>query len=199
MKLPLLCFIVAIATAPLRAATLVDDHFTSPKLAGRELAPGRGTWQIADGAATCTQDDALYEKNKSHGPIIWYDAPFTDGTIRFSVRAQKVKQFVVTLNNDQGHLFRVVAGQFPLAVHVWKEQSHEARADNLPAKDAPKLPEDAWVQVELTFAGDQCTITLGDTFKQTFTHPTIAKKKTKFGLGFAYGTVSLRNVSIATP
>jgi hypothetical protein len=198
MKFTVLLALAGLAL-PLSAATLVEDNFSSPKLAGRELAPGRGTWRIADGVATCTQDDALYEKNQNHGPILWYDAPFTDGTIRFAVRAQKVRQFIVTLNDEKGHLFRVVAGQFPLAVHVWKEQGHDARADNLPVKGGPKLAEDTWVPVELTFAGDQCTISFGDTFKQTVTHPTIGKRKAKFGLGFANGTLALRNISIITP
>ncbi|EDY20124.1 hypothetical protein CfE428DRAFT_2048 [Chthoniobacter flavus Ellin428] len=203
MKLPHLLGVLALVftfTAPLSfAGTLVDDHFTAPQLAGRDLSPGRGVWTVADGMATCTQDDALYEKNKNHGPIMWYNATFTDGTVRFAIRAEKVKMFIFTLNDDKGHVFRFVVGQNPLSVHAWKEQGHDAKADTMPVKDAPKLPEGEWVQAELKFEGDHCTLSFGDTFKQTVEHPSIAKPKTKVGLAFAFGTLSVRDVSVVTP
>ncbi len=203
MKLsPLLSALVLAFTAivPLATAgTLVDDHFTSPQLAGRDLSPGRGVWTIADRVATCTQDDALYEKNKNHGPILWYNTIFTDGTVRFAIRGEKVKMFIFTLNDDKGHVFRFVVGQNPLSVHAWKEQGAEAKADTMPVKDAPKLPEGTWVPVELKFEGDHCTVSFGDSFKQTVTHPSIAKQKTKLGLGFAFGALSIRDVAVVTP
>jgi hypothetical protein len=203
MKLPHLFSALALAltvSAPFAVAgTLVDDHFTSPTLAGRDLSPARGVWTIANGVATCTQDDALYEKNKNHGPILWYNTTFTDGTVRFAVRSEKVKTFIFTLNDDKGHVFRFVVGQNPLSVHAWKEQGPEAKPDTMPVKDAPKLADGAWVQAELKFEGDHCTLAFGDSFKQTVTHPSIAKQKTKLGLGFAFGTLAIRDVSVVTP
>lgn len=181
------------------AAPLVDDKFTDPQLPGRDLSPARGVWKLAGGVATCTQDDALYTKNKDHGPIIWYGAAFTDATVRFAIRAEKVKQFVFTLNDDQGHVFRYVLGGSPLVVRAWKEQGHEAKPDALPVQDGPKLVEGAWVQAELKFAGDRCTVALGSDFSQTFQHPAIARKKTKLGLGFTHGTLAVREVSIVVP
>jgi hypothetical protein len=199
MKTPLLVLALALTSLGVQAGTLVEDNFSSPVLAGRDLSPARGGWQMADGVASCTQDDALYAKNKNHGPILWYNAPLTDGTVRFSVRSDKVRQFIITLNDEKGHLFRAVIGQNPLSVHAWNEQGPDAKPDNLPVKDAPKLTDGAWTPVELKFAGDQCTISVGDGFKQTFTHPTIAKQKTKLGLGFAFGTLAIRNVSVTAP
>jgi hypothetical protein len=199
MRFPILSFAIVLVSFSLHAASLVEDNFSSPTLAGRELSPARGGWQFADGVATCTQDDALYVKNKNHGPIMWHSAPFTDGTVRFSVRPDKVRLFIVTLNDEKGHLFRASIGENPLSVHAWNEEGPEPKPDYLPAKDAPKLTDDAWTQFELKFSGDQCTITIGDSFKQTFTHPTIAKKKTKLGLAFAFGTLAIRDVSVTTP
>lgn len=201
MKLPRPCLALALVLAALPAvgATLVDDKFTSPTLAGRDLSPGRGVWKLADGVATCTQDDDLYTKNKSHGPIIWYNAKFTDATIRFAIRAEKVKQFVFTLNNDKGHVFRYTQSETVFSARAWGTQGKEAKPDAFPVKNGPKLAEGEWVQAELKFAGDQCTLQIGSDFTQTFTHPAIAKDKTKLGLGFAFGTLQVKDVSISTP
>lgn len=192
-------FTLALAAQFALAGTLIDDRFAAPTLAGRDLAPGRGIWKIADGAATCTQDDALFAKNKNHGPAMWYKTSFTDATVRFAVRAEKVREFVFTLNDEQGHVFRFVVGKTPLSVRAWKGEGHEAKAEGLRVKDAPTLPEGQWTQVELKFSGDQCAIVFGDKFKQTFTHPAIAKKKTTLGLGFSFGTLAVRDVSVVTP
>ena len=56
---------VLIGTAAF-AAKFKDD-FTQPKLEQRRAA--RGGWKFADSIARCTQNDALYKKNKDHGPI----------------------------------------------------------------------------------------------------------------------------------
>jgi hypothetical protein len=195
----LLSLLTILLATTVVAAPLVDDQFTAAQLAGRDLSPTRGIWKIAEGAATCTQDDALYTKNKNHGPILWYDAAFTDATIRFAIRASGAKQFVFTLNDDKGHVFRYVLGQTPLAVRAWKESGHDAKPDVLPVKDGPKLTDGAWIPAELKFTGDRCSLKLGDGFAQDFQHPAIARKKTRLGLGFAFGTLSVRDVSVVTP
>jgi hypothetical protein len=190
------CALIPLLAASTFAGALIDDHFTSPQLTGRDLSPGRGTWKIADGIATCTQDVALYAKNKDHGPVIWYDPAFTDATVRFAIRPEKVRNFVFTLNDEKGHVFRYVLDAKGVSVRAWKTQGHDAKPDVLPATNPPQLADDTWIQAELKFAGDRCTLKIGPDFTQTFQHPVIAKKKTKMGLGFAFGTLSVRDVSI---
>jgi hypothetical protein len=195
----LLSFLLVFAVTAV-AAPLVDDDFTSTQLSGRDLSPSRGTWKFADGVATCTQDDALYTKNKNHGPIIWYKTTFTDATVRFSVRAEKAKTFVFTLNDENGHVFRYVLTPAALAVRAWKEQGHDAKPDVLPvAKDAPMLVDGEWIPAELRFTGDRCTLKLGKNYTQEFRHPSVAKQKTALGLGFSFGTLSVRDVSVVAP
>jgi hypothetical protein len=185
--------------APLQASdTIVSDDFTKAELAGRDLAPSRGAWKIADGMATCTQDDALYAKNKDHGPVIWYDIAMTDGTIRFAVRPDKCKTFVFTLNNEKGHVFRFVMTPAGLSVRAWPTQGHDATpAALLPQKPgSPALVDDKWTEAELKFDGDRCTLSIGADFKQTFENAAIGYSKTKLGLGFSFGTLSVRDVSV---
>jgi hypothetical protein len=190
---------VMFTAVSVNAATLVEDKFDSPKKEGRDLAANRGEWKIEKGIATVTQDDKLYEKNKNHGPIMWYDATFKDATIRFAYKAEKAKQFVFTLNDDKGHVFRFIQSTNGLSVRTWLVQGKEGKPVELIAKGTktPTLPEGKWVEAVVKFEGKKCELTLGD-FKQTFEHEAIAKGKTKMGLGFAFGTLSVRDVKIET-
>ncbi len=198
---PLLSLLLAVASAAsLCAETLVEDKFTSAELPKRDLAANRGQWKLADGVATCTQDDALFAKNKDHGPVIWYDATFTDATIKFTFKAEQSKTFVFTLNDEKGHDFRFVMTPTGLSVRAWPEQGHEAKAVSLltPKPGTPALKDGIWVQAELKFEGKKCTLKLGD-FQQTFEHDAIARPRAKMGLGFSFGTLSVKDVSIVTP
>jgi hypothetical protein len=164
------------------------------------MTAARGVWKIADGIASCTQDDALYKRNKDHGPIVWYDATFTDGTVRFAYKPDGVKQFVFTLNGDKGHVFRFVHSATGLVFRGWPTPGHEAKAVSLlPAgTKTPPLKGGEWIQAELKFAGNRCTVSIGD-FHQTLEHASIGLPKSKLGLGFAFGTLSLRDVIVSTP
>ena len=62
----------------------------------------------------------------------------------------------------------------------------------------PALKDGAWTQVELKFEGKRCTIKIGD-FQQTFENDAIARTRVTMGLGFSYGTLAVRDVSVITP
>lgn len=201
-KLALFLSVFAIVTLSAKADVLVEDHFDAAKKAGRDLAAGRGKWKMADGVATCTQDDELYKKNKNHGPIMWYQAAFTDGTIHFSVKPQDCKQFVFTLNDDKGHVFRFVQNATGLSVRCWAMPGgHEAKPTVLNDKSlkTPAMKQGEWTDVELKFAGKKCTLKVSPDFQHTFENDAIAKAKAKLGLGFSFGTVSIKDVKITVP
>ncbi len=195
----LLVALSLLAVVQTHAATLLEDKFDSPKKEGRDLSANRGEWKLEKGIATCTQDDKLYEKNKNHGPIMWYSMSFKDATVRFAYKAEKAKQFVFTLNDDKGHVFRFVHSEAGLSVRAWPEQGKDAKAVALVERGAktPALPEGKWVEATVKFEGNRCELAVGD-FKKTFEHAAIAKEKTKLGLGFSYGTVSVRDVKVET-
>lgn len=191
----------ALIAASTLAGVLVDDNFSDPKLAKRDLSPSRGEWKFDGGIATCTQDDELYKKNKDHGPVIWYDTPFTDATIRFSLKPQDNKTFVFTLNNEKGHVFRFVTTKDGTSVRAWPSPGKDSKPEMLLKSSAatPKLSDGEWTPVSLQFTGTKCTLAIGAGFKQTFEHAAIANNKTKLGLGFSFGTLSLKEVKVETP
>lgn len=190
--------LVGLATSSVLGGVLIDDKFTGASQPQRNLTPGRGTWKVADGVATCTQDDQLYKKNKDHGPIMWYDAKFTDGVVQFAFKPEKCKTFVFTLNNDKGHVFRFVVTPSGLSVRAWPVQGHDAKSVGLltPKPGTPALKDGEWLVAKLKFASNRCTLSLGPDFEQTFENPAIGFDKTQLGLGFSFGTLSLRDVKV---
>ena len=192
----LVAFVLLHSALLISAEPLVDDRFTSLDLEKRQLT--RGEWKVAEGMASCTQDDALYAKYNNHGPVIWYKAPFADGTVKFSIKAEKTRNFVFTLNGETGHAFRIVMTAENMSVRVWEGESHDARNILPPSPQAPKLKDGEWITVELKFEGKKCHLKIGD-FQQTLANEAIAKKKMVMGLGFAFGTLAVKDVSITTP
>ncbi|MBX7122168.1 MAG: hypothetical protein K1X42_08555 [Opitutaceae bacterium] len=198
--LALIPLAIGVAALSGRAGVLVEDKFTALNREHRDLSPSRGIWNIADGMATCTQDDALYKKNQDHGPVIWYDVAFTDGTVRFAYKPQKTKAFFFTLNNERGHVFRFVQNDAGLSVRGWPTPGPGAKPVSYlpPGTKTPALRHGEWAQVELKFEGNRCVLSIGD-FKQTLEHPAIAQTKNKLGLGFSFGALSVRDVLVITP
>jgi hypothetical protein len=203
MRFPLLVPLVAVCliSGSVVAGTVLEDHFTAASHPQRKAPANRGEWKFADGVASCIQDDVTFAKNKNHGPVLWYDTAFTDGTVRFAFRTEKVRDFVFTLNSDGHHAFRFVQSPQGLSVRAWTGEGAEAKAESLLPKDAkaPGLTDGQWVEVAAEFSGDRCTLSIGPSFQHTFQHPAIAKKKTTLGLGFSFGTLSVRALKIVTP
>ena len=119
---------------------------------------------------------------------------------RVAFKPQGNKTFVFTLNDDTGHVFRFIQAETGLSVRAWPEQGKDAHAESLLARTVktPPLADDKWTNVNLKFAGNKCTVKVGD-FTQVVEHAAIGKEKTKLGLGFSFGTLSLKDVVIETP
>lgn len=204
MERLLLLFIACLACGfgtTANGATVLEDRFTSSSHPQRKAPATRGVWKFADGIGACTQDDATFAKNKNHGSVLWYDTAFTDGTVRFAFRAEKLREFVLTLNSEGHHAFRFVLSQSGLSVRGWSGEGHDAKPEELMPQNvkAPALADGRWTEAVLQFEGSRCTLVLGPGFKQTFEHPAIAKKKTTLGLGFSFGTLAVRDLKIETP
>lgn len=90
MKHALIFPLLLLTTLPLRAGEpLFIDPFTATNPVPERRAL-RGDWQIENGVAQVTQDDALYKKHKDHGPILFYDFPATRATYHYAVKDVKV-------------------------------------------------------------------------------------------------------------
>lgn len=184
-------FVAARATAA-EAAPLVEDSYKAETLDGRR--PTRGPWRIADGVAQCTQDDELYKKFKDHGPVVWYDAKFTDATIRFGFKPEKAKTFVFTVNGAEGHVFRFVSSATGTTILAFPPNpEHKSQALE---RGGPKLREGEWTKVSVELRGPKAVVSIGDDYQAEVEHASLARPKVVVGLGFSFGALSLRNFRI---
>lgn len=184
-----------LATAALAAdAPLLQDDFSAPQLATRRAS--RGEWKFADSAATCTQDDELYKKNKDHGPILFYDLAYTDAAIRFAVKPDAAnKTIVFTANSAEGHVFRLVFSGAGMGVRAFPPEEKDHKSISLGNEAAAKLKAGEWTNISVELRGTKATVKIGD-FTKTYEHASIARAKANLSVGFSYGTVSVKELVV---
>jgi hypothetical protein len=169
------------------------DDFSQAKLDGRCAV--RGDCKVADGMAHCTQDDELYKKNKDHGPVVWYKVPFHDATVKFSFKPEACKTFVFTINGDNGHIFRFVSTTAGTNTLVFPTDSAEHKSLAL-NRAGPPLKQGEWTDVVVEFKGEQAAVRIGRDFLTKVEHAAITQPKTTVGLGFSFGSLSVKDFSI---
>ncbi len=174
--------------------SVLKDDFSVSDFAKRRAS--RGDWKFAEGSATCTQDDALYKKNKDHGPILFYDLAYTDAVIRFAVKRDAAnKGIVFTANGAEGHVFRLVFSQAGMGVRAFPPEEKDHKSISLGVEAAMKFKEGEWTNVRVELRGSKATVTVGDVSK-TYEHASIARAKVNLSVGFSYGTVSVKELVV---
>ncbi len=175
-------------------APLLKDDFSAAKLEQRRAL--RGEWKFAEGAASCTQDDALYKKNKDHGPIIFYELAYTDAMIRFSYKADAaVKSVVFTCNGEAGHIFRFVTSAAGTGMRAFPADAKDHKSIALAQEKSLALKADEWVPVTITLRGAKATVKIGD-FEKTYEHASLSRAKSNLSVGFGFGTLSVKDVVV---
>lgn len=189
MRIASLSLALLAASVVLAAEPTFKDDFSNPKLTERRAS--RGDWKFEGGVATCKQDDELYKKYKDHGPIIFYDLPVRDGTVRFSYKPDGCKTVVFTGNGEKGHVFRFISSEAGTSVRAFPGDPKSVQVDQGPA-----LKQGEWIDVVVEWKGPRATIQIGKDFKKTVEHATYDAPKTNLSVGFSFGTLSVKNVSV---
>lgn len=180
---------LALADAP-----LLKDDFSAPRLETRRAS--RGDWKFADNTATCTQDDELYKKFKDHGPIIFYDLTYTDAAIRFAMKPDaRTKSIVFTANGADGHVFRIVFSAAGAGIRAFPADSKDHKSISLGNETSLKLKPSEWTSVSVELHGPKATVKIGE-FSKTYEHASLARAKINLSVGFAFGTVSVKDVVV---
>lgn len=175
------------------SVTLLADDFTQAEKANRRLT--RGDWTVKDGVASCQQDDELFKKYNSHGPAIWYDLEFQDAVVRFDfLPSNDCKQFVFTINGKPGHVFRFVMNEAGTDVRAWTAD-HKAKQLS---KNGPPLAKGQWIPVTVEIVGSKASVQIGESYDTLIEDPGYAAAKNVVGVSFHYGSVKLRNFSLAS-
>jgi len=198
MKTPLaLLTLLVCLSLPVSAAetVLLKDDFSNAKLPQRRAM--RGDWKFANGTATCTQDDALYRQFKDHGPILFYDLAHTNVTVRFSFKAEGAKTVVFTANAEKGHVFRFVMSPSGTSVRAFPPDQPDTKSIAVATEKTTFKPGE-WTPVEVKLSGPKATVKIGDAPAKTFEHASYARPKANLSVGFAFGTVSVKDF-LVTP
>ncbi len=174
-------------------APLLKDDFSVSDLAKRRAS--RGEWKFAEGAATCTQDDALYKKNKDHGPILFYDLAYTDAAIRFAIKPDAANKSIVFTANGESHVFRLVFSEAGMSVRAFPPEGKDHASISLGNEAAAKLKKGEWTNVSVELRGAKAIVKVGD-FTKTYEHASIARAKVNLSVGFSYGTVSVKDLVV---
>ncbi|MDF1825760.1 MAG: hypothetical protein P1U68_14025 [Verrucomicrobiales bacterium] len=187
--------ICAFANSQLTAGeALFADPFTKDAPVSERRAV-RGDWQIENGIASVTQDDALYKEYKDHGPIIFYALPTTDATFHYAVKPEGCKAIVFTLNGEDGHIFRFVSSAAGTNFRAFPPNG-KTKSITAAKKAEWVLPENEWTAVKIAVTGSSATITMGEHEPVTVEHESYDREKTNFSIGFSFGSLAVKEVRV---
>ncbi|WP_395741592.1 hypothetical protein [Prosthecobacter sp.] len=193
MKTTMLFLMLATAVFSAEAPLLKDDFLVSDSAMRRAA---RGPWKFVEGSAVCTQDDALFKKNKDHGPILFYDLAYTDAFIHFAVKRDEANKMIIfTANGADGHVFRLVFTPAGMGVRAFPPEQKDHKSISLGNEKAVVLKPGAWTKVSVELRGTKATVKVGD-FSKVYEHASIARAKTNLSVGFSYGTVSVTEMVV---
>ncbi|MEM1441612.1 MAG: hypothetical protein AAGF67_04685 [Verrucomicrobiota bacterium] len=191
----LFLFVALISPSILSAG---EPVFTDPFEAETKVSERRavrGDWLIENGVASVTQDDELYKKYKDHGPIIFYDVATTDATFHYAVKPQGCKSVVFTLNGENGHIFRFVSAAQGTHFRAFPPGG-EKKSIATGREKSWILPEGEWTPIKVVLAGPRATITFGDHEPVIIEEPSYERPKTNFSIGFAFGSLAIKEVRV---
>ncbi len=174
------------------ADLLLTDSFSSDKKISRRAL--RGDWLISAGVAACVQDDTLYKKYKNHGPIIFYDLPYGDVSVRFAIKPQQTKTVVFTANGADGHIFRAVWAKSGLTVRAFPPSSQKKSISV--GKSPEAIPsENDWLPIEIQLRGALAIVKSGNEVLQA-EHPSFQRPKQNLSIGFSFGSLAVKDLSV---
>lgn len=118
-----------------------------------------------------------------HGPTIRHALPASDVVIEIEFRFGKMKDIHLALNDDKGHISRVLVEPGALVV---RKDSYGHKNDEELMRIPQNLAPDQWHTLVVELKEDQILARVGEGVAQG-THPDLAKPKTQFALGFGNG------------
>jgi hypothetical protein len=176
---------------------LLTDDFSPAENPARKAL--RGAWSIADGAATCAQDDELYKKHKNHGPILIYDLKYEDAVIEFAFKPDAAtKSLVFTANGEDGHIFRIVIGAKNASIRAFPADAKDHASIALATLPELKLVPGEWTPVRVELRGPHASVKVGN-FTGSYEHASLTRAKTNLTVGFSFGTLSVKSLAAIKP
>ena len=175
---------------------------------GEEISMKWGHVNEANGVRKVVSTEAEYDSHNQHGPITFYEIPFTNGTFSLSWKRdlpQKINLVFETEENGRpAHLFKVFVNGTPNKDHSKTDRislvTYEGIAGSKKKKATVRTEKyhaeaGKWHTTSVTFDDDVATIRIDD---ETYTvkDERFRKEVMKCGVGHIWGTLETKNVSI---
>jgi len=181
-----------------------QDDYRNPRSPHREAK--RGDWHFEKGKAHCVSDPELYIKYKNHGPIISWDFdPFKNCEISTIFSPQNCQRVVLTLNSEEGHVFRISLTDnakkwSQTRIYGWEGPSKlkkEFPKIIFAKKGVPTIDELNGTDVPfmLSVSGSTVKVQIGS-YSTTIETPAAARAKNQFTISFASGECTLAPVNV---
>jgi len=176
--------------------------------AGKQISMKWGRVSENDGVRKVVSTEGEYNAHKRHGPITFYDVPFTNGTFSLSWKrdlSQKINLVFETEEDGKAtHLFKVFVNGTPNKDHsktdVISLVTYESIASSKKKKATVRTEKyhaeaGEWHTASVTFDNNVATIRVDD---QTYTvkDDRFRKEVIKCGVGHIWGTLETKNVVI---
>ena len=176
--------------------------------AGKQISMKWGRVIEDDGVRKVVSTEGEYNAHNRHGPITFYDVPFTNGTFSLSWKrdlSQKINLVFETEEDGKAtHLFKVFVNGTPNKDHSKTDVISLVKYESIASPKKKKATvrtekyhaeAEEWHTASVTFDNNVATIRVDD---QTYTvkNDRFRKEVIKCGVGHLWGTLETKNVVI---
>ena len=177
------------------------------KPTGEQISVKWGDVSTDNGVRTVVSTEAEYNAQNRHGPITFYDIPFTDGAFSLSWKRDLPQKINLVFETEQNckpaHLFKVFVNGTPNKDHSKTDVVSLVTYESIVGSKkkatvrTKKYHAEAgkWHSASVMFDGDVATIRVDDEM-YTVKDDSFRKKVIKCGVGHIWGTLETKNVII---
>jgi hypothetical protein len=153
----------------------------------------RGEMTEVEGILNVTGSQASFSKHQNHGPITFYDVPFTDGTFSIEWNHELAQTVTCVFDTEiDGKREHVMKLRFESET-LWciSYSGGKAQITKHPFVTKPNV----WHNTQVQFKGQTVSVIIdGQTFE--YTAPTLSQRKITSGITHGWGTLSIKNTLI---
>jgi len=168
---------------------LFEDDLTKPL--GEKWKTAKGKWEVVEGAIR-----GVEVKEDMHGAVTRAAFPFRDVVIRYDFKLDGAKQTSLSINQEKGHVCRVLIR--PDALVVQKDDSDGKNGPDKAAVLQKRTIEikPGWHTLQIELVGKEMVATLDGKDVAFGEHEFLDRPKANLGFTVAGESVSFRNLKV---
>jgi hypothetical protein len=182
----------AVGLAAESTRLLLAEDFAAPALDAK-WKQAKGKWSVSGGVLQGSELEA-----DKHAAVVRHPLAFRDATFEFSFKLDGAKGLHLSINDDQGHICRVILRPDSITLQKDKAKAKDApKAEVLARKDAAIEPG-KWHSLRVELVGSKLTATLDGTLALSGEHAEINVEKADFGFPVQGASASISKLRVWT-